>query len=149
MAPPRKVARDLRRTAAKVAKIPDTTVAAAATFGIDEAIAAGGRIGRVTLVGVVRSQTSRRGQVSVTIAGKPAGYWSFLSHGRRGGYTVRPNPRRRRQALDLRRAGLGAKASTSPGSTRGDDRWSRRVVEPTTARFGDLVDRAVADAVKA
>lgn len=158
MATPRAVARDLRQTANRIARIPDQAVADAATYGVETGATVGGRFGSRRgrpLTVVVRSTSRRRGVSTATIAGKTAGAWSIKSYGRRGGYTVRPNPRRRRRALNVRQAGvsvggrrLSAIASVRPGGTRGDDRWNRLVADPTREAFGDLVDDLVTEAVE-
>lgn len=156
MATPRRVAADLKRTAAKLAKITDPIVAGAADVAIANGLAAGGRFagrsggrGGRPLTVVIRSQSNRKGSSQATVAGKTAGAWSIKSYGRTGGYTVRPSRRRRRRALDLRRAGTTATAaaSTVPGSTTGDDRWNRLVVEPTRDAIRplalDLIDEVI------
>lgn len=146
MAPPRAVARDLRRSATRIAKLADPIVADAAEYAVEQS-GVGGSFRRNPLRVVVRSSSNRRGRSSVTVAGKPAGAWSIKSHGRRGGYEVRP---RRGRVLDLRRAGLSTTAATitRPASTRGDDRWQRLVADPTRTRFVEVARRHLSDAIE-
>lgn len=146
MAPPRAVARDLRRSATRISKLTDPIVAAAAEFAVEQSSVGGTFRGRPVGV-VVRSTSNRRGASSATVAGKSAGAWTIKSYGRRGGYEVRP---RRRRILDLRRAGLSTTAATitRPGSTPGDDRWRRRVAEPTAERFVTVAREQLTAALK-
>lgn len=154
MATPRAVARDLRRSATRIAKLTDPIVADAATFAVERGAEVGGTFGRKRLAVVVRSQSNRRGQSTVTVGGKPAGAWTIKTAGRRGGYLVAA---KRRRALDLRaypvNTGPGqrlttAVASVTVGATAGDDRWRRLVAEPTVAQFAVIGRERLADAVE-
>ena len=157
MATPRKVARDLRQTATRIARISDAAVADAATVAVELGAGVGGRFGSrrgAPLTVVVRSVSNARNTSTATVGGKPAGAWSIKSYGRRGGYTVRPRRRSRRQALNVRAAGinaggrtLSAIASTRPGATSGDDRWNRYIREPIADQFTVIAEDLAADAV--
>lgn len=150
MATPRAVARGLRRSATKIAALPDPIVAEAAARAVELGADSGGSIARSRrpLTVEVSATTRRRGDVSATVRGVTTGGWSLKSYGRRGGYPIRP---RRRGVLDLRDARTEATAARSAiqsGSTPGDDRWRRSVADPITDELSVIAEEQVADALE-
>lgn len=150
MAVPRDVARSLRRSATKLAQVPNAVVVDLAETTIDEAGRAGGRFfgGRARLIAEVVERRTARGTSTVTVWGKPAGAWAIKSHGRRGGYRIAPRRRRlgRRGAGVIRVGTLGYAAHVTAGPARGDRRWER-VVDRVADRAGDDLVDAVRQAV--
>jgi len=125
MSSPRGVARELKATAAKVARVPAAVATDAARTAVDTADQLGGRMKngeRLTAdIGRVRSA---RSTTEVTVEGDPPGAWSIKSYGRRGNYTVRTG-----RVLDLRGAGGGAPSAARSAHIKraatGDGRWDR------------------------
>ena len=143
MAVPRTVARDLRRTASKLARVRDDAVRESATSVIESATSIGGRMRGRTLTAYVKSTTNRGDASTVVVAGKPAGWWAIKSYGRRGGYDSRP---RGDKPLDLRTAGTGETSAAwsvhVATATHGDGRWDR-VIEAADTATVDAVTRLV------
>lgn len=145
MAVPRAVARDLKRTATRIAKIRDSTVAAGAEFAVGEASRIGGTMKGYDLYAVV-SKISNRGTTSTaTVEGVPSGFWAIKTYGRRNGYTIRG----RTGPLDLRsdaRSPAAAFGVTMRTATTGDGRWDdviESVAEHTAGVFVEQLDGAL------
>ena len=151
MATPRYVARELSKTARTIARIGNDTVTEAAAQGVELAIDAGGRFGRRPLTGDVVDVSNRKGVSRATLIGRSAGGWAIKSHGRRGGYPIRPRAGRgTRRVLDLRYAGTTrtAAASATGSATYGDNRWNNRVADPMRDRYADIARAELSEALR-
>lgn len=149
MAPPRTVAKSLRRSAQRLARVPSEAVVAGAEIAVEQATSIGGSFAfgssrAYRLYGSVTKVSVKKSESSAIVHGVPVGAWAMKSNGRRGGYDVRA---RDGGPLDLRAAG-GSAAMTAhvDRSTSGDDRW-RRVLAAVEQEYPDVVGDLVSGAL--
>ena len=91
-------AKDLRQAAARIDRLSDDTVRAAATHAVESAINIGGTFGAVKLRARVVASKSNARETSVTVWPTPAASWSIASYGRS---SVRPT---KKEALRFKAA---------------------------------------------
>ena len=132
-------AKDLRQAAARIGRLSDDTVRAAATHAVESAINIGGTFGIVKLRARVVASTSNSRETSVTVWPTPAASWSIASYGRS---PVRPT---KKEALRFKAGGRIVHANNVNGRTTGD----RRVERWQTQCEGELIELAEIEAARA
>ena len=133
-------AKDLRQAAARIDRLSDDTVRAAATHAVESAIDIGGKFGVIKLRARVVASKSNARETSVTVWPTPAASWSIASYGRG---SVRPT---KKEALRFAAYGRVVHANSVPGTTTGDrrvERWH----DDCEGELIEIADEAAAEAL--
>lgn len=136
MAPPKAVARSLRKSATRLAAVRRESVVDAAQYAIEQASNRGGTFfgGRYPLTAEVVEKKDSSKRSTVLVYPKPAGGWSIKSYGRRESVG--------RPVLVIRGVGVRPRARAA----RGDGLWDR-IKADTEANFVDVVESSVDEAI--
>ena len=136
MAPPKAVARSLRKSATRLAAVRRESVVAGATYAIEQASNRGGSMfgGRYPLFAEVVEKKDSKKRSTVLVYPKPAGGWVIKSFGR-----ARSEGR---PLLAIR--GVGPRPSAR--ATSGDGEWPR-VQDDVFEEFEDIADKGVEEVI--